>query len=56
MKMVVNNTNISTCKCNYLDLTISIYRGKFLVKLYDKCNSFKFDVISYHTCQTASIY
>ena len=31
-EMVINNTNISPCKCNYLDLTISIYKGQFLVK------------------------
>ncbi len=46
-EMVVNNTNISSCKCNFLDLTISIYRGRFLLKLYDKRVDYDFDVISY---------
>ena len=36
--MGISNTNISPCKCNYLDLTISIiYKGQFIiVRLYDK--------------------
>ena len=46
-EMVINNTNISPCKCNYLDLTISIYKGQFLVKLYDKRKDYSFKVISY---------
>ena len=46
-EMVVNCTNISPRKCNYLDLTISIFRGKFRVALYDKRKDFKFKVISY---------
>ena len=46
-EMIVNKTNISPCKCNYLDMTISIYRGKFVVKLFDKRKDYKFDVISY---------
>ena len=45
--MVINKTNISARKTNFLDLTISIYRGKFLVKLYDKRNDYNFDVINY---------
>ena len=46
-EMIVNNTNITTCKVNYLDLTVSIWRGSFLVKLYDKRKDYNFDVISY---------
>ena len=46
-EMIVNNTNISVRKTNFLDLTISIYRGKFNVKLYDKRNDYTFDVINY---------
>ena len=46
-EMVINKTNISARKTNFLDLTISIYRGKFLVKLYDKRNDYNFDVINY---------
>ena len=30
-----------------LDLNISIYRGRFYVKLYDKRNDYNFDVINY---------
>ena len=46
-EMIVNKTNISPCKCNYLDMTISIYRGKFVVKLFDKRKDYQFNVISY---------
>ena len=35
-EMIINKTNISVRKSNYLDLNICIYRGKFYVKLYDK--------------------
>lgn len=45
-ELIVNNTNISPRKCSYLDLLISIYRGKFRVKLFDKRTSFPFNVIS----------
>jgi hypothetical protein len=46
-EMVVSNTNISKCKVSYLDLLISIYQGKFRVKLFDKRVAYKFKVISY---------
>ena len=46
-EMIINKTNISVRKSNYLDLNISIYRGKFYVKLYDKRNDYNFDVINY---------
>ena len=46
-EMVINCTNISPRKCHYLDLCISIYKGKFSVSLYDKRKDFSFDVISY---------
>ena len=45
--MIVNNTNISACKCNFLDMTISIYQGKFYFSLDDKHNDYDFDVISF---------
>ena len=45
--MIVNNTNISACKSNFLDMTISIYQGKFYFSLYDKRNDYDFDVISF---------
>ena len=46
-EMIVNKTNISVRKTNFLDLTISIYRGKFYIKLYDKRNDYDFEVINY---------
>ena len=46
-EMAINKTNISPCKCSYLDLSISIYRGKFRIMLFDKRTSFPFNVISY---------
>ena len=46
-EMIVNNTNISARKCCYLDLTISIYQGKFRVTLYDKRKDYNFKVITY---------
>ena len=46
-EMVVNCTNISARKCNYLDMCISIYRAKFRVILYDKRMDYSFKVISY---------
>ena len=45
--MIVTKTNISVCKSTFLDLSISIYRGKFLVKLFDKRRDYSFDVISF---------
>ena len=45
--MIVNNTNISACKSNFLDKTISIYQGKFYFSLYDKRNDYDFFVISF---------
>ena len=46
-EMVVNCTNISPRKCYYLDFSISIYRGKFRVTLYDKRKDYNFNVILY---------
>ena len=47
--MIINKTNISVRKTNFLDLTISIYRGKFVVKIYDNINrnDCNFDVINH---------
>ena len=38
--MVVNNTNISACKSNFLDMTICIDQGKFYFSLYDNRNDY----------------
>ena len=46
-EMIVNKTNVSVQKTNFLDMTTSIYRGKFYIKLYDKRNDYDFDVISF---------
>lgn len=47
-EMTVTNTNISPRKCNYLDLTVSIFKGKFRFSLFDKRKDFSFiNVISY---------
>ena len=47
VEMKVSKTNISTFKCSYLDLLISVYKGKFRMKLYDKRDDYKFKVFSY---------
>ena len=43
----LKSTNISVAKCTFLDLTISVFRGKFLYKSYDKRNDFKFEVVKF---------
>ena len=45
--MELKNTNLSRDKCNFLDLTISIYKGKFIYRSYDKRNDFDFKVVNY---------
>ena len=45
--MELQNTNLSPNKVNYLDMTISIYRGKYCYKSYDKRNDFGFEIINY---------
>ena len=45
--MELENTNLSQNKVNYLDMTISIYRGKYFFKSFDKRNDFGFDIINY---------
>ena len=46
-EMILKNTNISRDKCSFLDLTISIYHGKFLFYSYDKRDDFDFQVVNY---------
>ena len=46
-EMELKNTNISPAKCTFLDLTISVYRGKFHYKSFDKRNSFGFEVVNF---------
>ena len=45
--MILDKTNVSKCKSHYLDLTISIHRGRFIYRSYDKKEAFDFDVINY---------
>ena len=45
--MIVNDTNISARKSNFLGMTISIYQGKFHFSLYDNDFGYDFDVISF---------
>ena len=45
--MELENTNLSPCKVNYLDMTISVYRGKYFFKSFDKRNGFGFEIINY---------
>ena len=45
--MTLKCTNTSPAKCNYLDLTISVYNGVFNFKSYDKRRDFSFEVVNY---------
>ena len=45
--MELKNTNTLRDKSNFLDLTISIYRGKFIFQSYEKRNEFNFKVVNY---------
>ena len=45
--MILDKTNLSKCKSNYLDMTISVHRGRFIYKSFDKRQDFDFDVINY---------
>ena len=47
LAMELEITNVSPNKVNYLDLTISVYRGKYFYKSYDKRNDFGFEIINY---------
>ena len=46
-EMVLEKTNVSARKVNFLDITVSIYQGKFRYVCYDKRDDFKFNVISF---------
>ena len=46
-EMVISKTNISPSVCSYLDLLISVYKGKFKINLFDKRDDYKFKVFSY---------
>lgn len=46
-EMVLKCTNISPAKSNFLDMTISVYRGKYKYISYDKRKDFSFDIVNY---------
>ena len=46
-EMILKGTNISKATCTFLDLKISIFRGKFRHKSYDKRNDFNFEIANY---------
>ena len=46
-ELTLKNTNISKAVCNFLDLRISVFRGKFRYKSYDKRDDFDFEVCNY---------
>ena len=45
--MVLKKTNVLSQKVNFLDMSISVYQGKFRFSCYDKRNDFKFNVINF---------
>ena len=46
-EMILKKTNITVNKTTFLDLTISIFRNKFLHYSWDKRRDFKFQVMNY---------
>ena len=46
-EMILETTNISTNVCTFLDLRISIFRGKFKFSSYDKRRDFNFEISNY---------
>ena len=46
-EMILKNTNISPNKSTFLDLTISIYKQRFLHYSWDKRREFNFHVVNY---------
>ena len=45
--MVLKSTNISRDTCTFLDLRVSVFRGKFRYQSYDKRNEFNFNIANY---------
>ena len=46
-EMSIKCTNISPAKTTFLDLTISVYRGKYKHTSYDKRNDFDFNIVNF---------
>ena len=47
IEMTLENTNISKSVCTFLDLRISIFRGKFRYSSYDKPKDFNSDICNF---------
>ena len=47
IEMSLENTNLSKAVCTFLDLRISIFRGKFRYCSYDKRNDFNFEISNF---------
>ena len=47
LRWQVSKTSISVRKSHFLNLTISNYRGKFYIILYDKRKNYSFEVVYY---------
>ena len=47
VEMTLENTNISKAVCTFLDLRISIFRGKFRYSSYDKRKDFNFEICNF---------
>ena len=45
--MTLKCMNVKTVTCKYLDLIISVYRGAFNYRSYDKRREFNFEVVNY---------
>ena len=46
-EMVLESTNITKCVVTFLDLRISIFRGRYLYRSYDKRDNFQFTICNY---------
>ena len=46
-ELSLNKTNTSVDTCNYLDLTISVYRHNFNYRSYDKRRDYNFEIVNY---------
>ena len=46
-EMLLESTNVSKAVCTFLDLRISVFRGNFRYKSYDKRNDFNFSISNY---------
>ena len=45
--MILKSTNLTKATCAFLDMRISVFRGSFRFKSYDKGNDFDFSIATY---------